>query len=163
MVERLGSGRLGQADQDNVAQLYIDMHKELCLVEERKVDKGEDMVSFKRAVWEAGHPDEPFMLSGDDDIAVMVTNNADNFTCPITRMDLEEPVKNTCGHVYSKAAILHYLKKQRGGQGACPVAGCPARVTVQSLVDDETTKLRMEKAKKKKRKRTETQKEVEDL
>ena len=37
-------------------------------------------------------------------------------------MDIDTPVQDSKGFVYSKAAIVDYLKKQ-GGQAQCPMQG----------------------------------------
>lgn len=85
------------------------------------------------------HPDEA-PPDEDDDLVVMSTQGSDQFICPLTRKDLEDPLKKyekiilaqwlticstKCGHYYSKAAILHHLSTstKKRGKVACPVAG----------------------------------------
>jgi E3 SUMO-protein ligase NSE2 len=63
--------------------------------------------------------------NGDDsDEELTVINNGgsgDQWICPITRVAMVEPVTSkSCGHSFSKAAILSHLRIKR----TCPVPGC---------------------------------------
>lgn len=58
------------------------------------------------------------------------------------------PFSPGCGHVYSKNAILQWIKtKSRGGSRdvSCPVAGCRGIVRESSLEKDLETEKRTEK------------------
>jgi len=96
---------------------------------------------FRQKIWAVDHPNQPLPDEQDEDIVLMNTQGNDNqFICPLTRSELDSPLKNnSCGHVYSKDAILDYMKRskgKRGGKYPCPVAGCSAEVTQNSLERD---------------------------
>lgn len=160
MVEKMHSGRLGDATAEDVAQMYKDKSTELHVAAEKLIDKSDEMTELKRAIWEAAHPDEPFVLGGDDDLAVVAAGTEENFICPITRMELVEPMRNVCGHVYSKVAVLDYLRRHRH-HADCPVAGCPQQVSQNTLKPD--TNMQRKLANHKKRKRSEQDDNIEDL
>eukprot|EP00727_Mastigamoeba_balamuthi_P006506 m51a1_g2476 hypothetical protein (219) ;mRNA; f:59341-60184 len=89
-----------------------------------------------RVLWDADHPGEPMPDVEDVDGEVQM-RAVRPVLCPITRQLFECPVKNkNCGHTYSKAAILDYLSRKRGDQANCPVAGCQAKVSKQTLERD---------------------------
>ena len=51
--------------------------------------------------------------------------------CPLTMQAMNEPYETPCGHVFSKAGLLQYLKSN---QGKCPTAGCTGKsVTKKSI------------------------------
>jgi SUMO ligase MMS21 Smc5/6 complex component len=155
------SGRMGPATADNIGQIYQDAIIELHLEQEKLIDKSDEMIEYKRNVWEAAHPNEPFVIGGDDDLAVIANVGGDeNLICPITRMELVEPVRNTCGHVYSKAAIATYLGRHRG-RAECPVAGCNGHVSTNSFKPDAKSQQKL--SNQKKRKRREDDDNIEDL
>lgn len=108
----------------------------------------EEYIEYKRALWQVNHPNEPMQFSENDDLAVILPSE-ENFICPLSRVELVEPVKNQiCGHVFSKAIINEYI---RSGNSECPVAGCSAKLL--NLVEDVLiTKKLKEKKNNKKRK-----------
>ncbi|KAB5586550.1 hypothetical protein PHYPO_G00002990 [Pangasianodon hypophthalmus] len=61
----------------------------------------------------------------DEDIAV--TQSQTNFTCPLTQVEMVNPVKNKkCQHYYDKEAILSLIKTKQNNKKKCrcPVVGC---------------------------------------
>ena len=83
--------------------------------------------------------DEPQTEDIDDDLAM--TQTEINTICPISKMEMKKPVKNSaCGHVYDKASIEHILRHRPGS--ICPVVGCPNKRAVQMdhLKEDKATK-----------------------
>ncbi|KAF3691662.1 E3 SUMO-protein ligase NSE2 [Channa argus] len=61
----------------------------------------------------------------DEDIAV--TQSQSNFTCPLTQVEMENPVKNKkCNHHYDEKAILGLIRTRHGQKKKCrcPVVGC---------------------------------------
>ena len=83
--------------------------------------------------------DEPQTEDIDDDLAM--TQTEISTTCPISKMEMKKPVKNSaCGHVYDKASIEHILRHRPGS--ICPVVGCPNKRAVQMdhLKEDKATK-----------------------
>eukprot|EP00466_Bigelowiella_natans_P002230 jgi/Bigna1/82535/fgenesh1_pg.93_\ len=94
----------------------------------------ENIKKFKREIWEVNHQGEP--MPGDDDEDLVAVDMKRNFKCPITKDTLENPVKNqTCGHIYSREAIMTLLKGKQ--KYKCPCAGCSQYVTVAGLVRDK--------------------------
>ncbi|XP_074842770.1 E3 SUMO-protein ligase NSE2 [Carettochelys insculpta] len=78
----------------------------------------------------------------DEDIAV--TQSQMNFICPITQMEMENPVRNkVCGHTYEKAAILKIIqhREHQKKKASCPKIGCTnLDVKKTDLVQDEVLK-----------------------
>jgi len=73
-------------------------------------------------------------LSLDDSICV--TRHKVNRVCPITKLPFENPVRNCCGHVYEKSAILEMcLSRWRRFKPSCPcpVSGCEGEVVYTRL------------------------------
>ena len=76
--------------------------------------------------------------------------------CPITSMDMEDPVRNKiCGHVYSRAGIEHMMRGK--GFCKCPIAGCNNyKVTPDQLEKDLEMELLVKRAQVRKRKAEQT-------
>ncbi|KAJ3597790.1 hypothetical protein NHX12_001307 [Muraenolepis orangiensis] len=83
----------------------------------------------------------------DEDIAVMQSQV--NFTCPLTQVNMENPVRNrVCNHHYDEAAILSMVKARHKQQRKCrcPVVGCVNQdVTQAHLVPDHLLRRRIQK------------------
>ncbi|XP_069587989.1 E3 SUMO-protein ligase NSE2 isoform X1 [Ranitomeya imitator] len=63
----------------------------------------------------------------DEDEEIAVTQTIANFICPITQMEMENPVKNkVCGHSYEKDAIVRMIKNkhEKSKYARCPKIGC---------------------------------------
>ncbi|XP_052474445.1 E3 SUMO-protein ligase NSE2-like isoform X2 [Carassius gibelio] len=61
----------------------------------------------------------------DEDIAV--TQSQTNFTCPLTQVEMVNPVKNKkCGHHYDQEAVLEMIKAKHKNKKKfrCPKVGC---------------------------------------
>ncbi|XP_076826334.1 E3 SUMO-protein ligase NSE2 isoform X2 [Brachyhypopomus gauderio] len=61
----------------------------------------------------------------DEDIAV--TQSQTNFTCPLTQVEMVNPVKNKkCQHYYDQEAVLAMIKNKQSKKKSfrCPVVGC---------------------------------------
>ena len=83
--------------------------------------------------------DEPQTEDIDDDLAM--TQTEINTVCPISKVEMKKPVRNSaCGHVYDKSSIEHILRQRPGS--ICPVVGCPNKMSVQrdQLKEDKATK-----------------------
>ena len=83
--------------------------------------------------------DEPQTEDIDDDLTM--TQTEINTVCPISKVEMKKPVRNSaCGHVYDKASIEHILRQRPGS--ICPVVGCPNKMSVQKdqLKEDKATK-----------------------
>lgn len=72
----------------------------------------------------------------DDEVTMAAGKSDKEFKCPLSQTWLQEPVSSTiCSHSYSKRAIMAYVT-QNGGRVACPVQGCVAMLTKQTLRDN---------------------------
>ncbi|OCT77160.1 hypothetical protein XELAEV_18032356mg [Xenopus laevis] len=78
----------------------------------------------------------------DEDIAVLPSQQ--NLTCPITQMDMTNPVKNkVCGHTYEKEAIERMIqdRHQKKKRVKCPKVGCVhSDMQISDLVPDTALK-----------------------
>ncbi|KDO20868.1 hypothetical protein SPRG_14099 [Saprolegnia parasitica CBS 223.65] len=93
---------------------------------------------YKRFCGAAGIEEE----GDDDDVDVLVqeTEAANTITCPITLLEMVEPVRNKrCGHTYSKAGITAHLKRKN----ACPIGGCREKVGLHDLERDVEMEVRI--------------------
>ncbi|KAM9308459.1 E3 SUMO-protein ligase NSE2 [Gastrophryne carolinensis] len=90
----------------------------------------------------------------DEDEEIAVTQSIANFTCPITQMEMENPVKNKkCGHTYEKDAIEKMIqnRQNKGKSARCPKIGCDHdNMQITDLVSDVALKRAIEVHKKKK-------------
>lgn len=80
------------------------------------------------------------------DELVVIHRNVASLKCPITQATLVEPVRSTsCGHTYSRAAIENTIRRKRGG-ATCPIAGCNAALSLDSLERDVDAERALAKA-----------------
>lgn len=138
---------------------------------EEKYANVAEFLDFKRRVWDVHHPNIPQpdtwfpSNSGNtDDDDIVVDQEIQSLKCPITLQLLEKPVRNTnCPHVYSLDAIRE-LVRHGHGRCNCPVAGCTAKVSMDSVREDKVMarKIREEKARVEER-AAETSMEVQEL
>lgn len=93
------------------------------------------------------------LTSGEDDIIISSTARQDgSIVCPITRMPMKEPLRNTkCLHTYSRAGIYQLLRSHCDSNQEittvkikCPIAGCGREVTTQTLIVDERLALELQ-------------------
>ncbi|KAM4706202.1 E3 SUMO-protein ligase NSE2 [Rhinophrynus dorsalis] len=88
----------------------------------------------------------------DEDIAV--TQSQLNFTCPITQLEMTNPVKNkVCGHTYEREAIERMIQNRHRKKKAarCPKIGCDhSDVQISDLVPDTSLKRAIESHNKQK-------------
>ncbi|XP_053700060.1 E3 SUMO-protein ligase NSE2 [Synchiropus splendidus] len=83
------------------------------------------VVAFKESVRGAGSQDSQQLEELDQDLAI--THSQVNFKCPLTQVDMENPVKNQkCSHRYDEAAILNLIRKRHSQKKKCrcPIVGC---------------------------------------
>ena len=122
-----------------------------------KYGSASEWLDFKRRVWDIKHENQPppedwfGNRTTDDDI--VLDQEIQSLKCPITLTLLEKPVRNTtCPHVYSLEAIRELVRQGRGSC-ACPVAGCQARVSMNSVKEDKVMerKIREERAREEER------------
>ncbi|KAM9353971.1 E3 SUMO-protein ligase NSE2 [Symphorus nematophorus] len=86
----------------------------------------------------------------DEDIAV--TQSQVNFTCPLTQVEMVNPVKNKkCNHHYDEGAILGLIKTRHSQKKKCrcPVVGCGnADVRESDLIPDQMLRRRIQSQKR---------------
>ncbi|KAM4026993.1 E3 SUMO-protein ligase NSE2 isoform 1-T2 [Anomaloglossus baeobatrachus] len=84
----------------------------------------------------------------DDDEEIAVTQSFANFTCPITQMEMENPVKNkVCGHTYEKDAIVRMIESRHKNskKARCPKIGCAmSDLQISDLVPDSALRRAIE-------------------
>ncbi|XP_063777370.1 E3 SUMO-protein ligase NSE2 isoform X2 [Pseudophryne corroboree] len=84
----------------------------------------------------------------DEDEEVAVTQSSANFTCPITQMEMVNPVKNkVCGHTYEREAIERMIQSRHQKKKAtrCPKVGCDhSDMSISDLVPDNALKRAIE-------------------
>lgn len=77
--------------------------------------------------------DEPQDLND----SICVTRHKIDRVCPITKLPFREPVRNVCGHVYEKSAILEMTAsrwRRWKPSCPCPVSGCQSNVIYSKLM-----------------------------
>ncbi|XP_031134157.1 E3 SUMO-protein ligase NSE2 isoform X1 [Sander lucioperca] len=86
----------------------------------------------------------------DEDIAV--TQSQVNFTCPVTQVEMVNPMKNKkCNHHYDEAAILGLIKSRHSQKKKCrcPVVGCGNTDVKQSdLIQDAMLRRKIQSQKR---------------
>uniref|UniRef100_A0A3Q1FQF9 E3 SUMO-protein ligase NSE2 n=1 Tax=Acanthochromis polyacanthus TaxID=80966 RepID=A0A3Q1FQF9_9TELE len=102
--------------------------------------------SFKQASQESAADMEEL----DEDVAV--TQTQVNFTCPLTQVEMVNPVKNKkCNHHYDEGAILSLIKTKHGQNKKCrcPVVGCGnADVKESDLIPDQMLRRKIQSQKR---------------
>ncbi|KAM6910688.1 E3 SUMO-protein ligase NSE2 [Xenentodon cancila] len=106
--------------------------------------------SIKNDLKQANQESTEEMEELDEDIAV--TQSQVNFTCPLTQVEMVNPVKNKkCNHYYDQTAILGLIKT-RGSQKkkcGCPVVGCGNRDVKESdLILDQILRRKIQSQKR---------------
>ncbi|XP_011402477.2 PREDICTED: E3 SUMO-protein ligase NSE2-like [Amphimedon queenslandica] len=112
----------------------------------RNVNTHPAVIEYKR-ITEKEIEGERGALEGDEDL--MMGQVQRSLTCPITLKDLEKPVKNTtCGHIYSKDAVLAHVRSRPAGRAKCPVGGCPEMILEHNLEADKDTERALRRQRK---------------
>lgn len=106
--------------------------------------------SIKNSANQANQEPEENVEELDEDIAV--TQSQVNFTCPLTQMEMVNPMKNKkCNHYYDEAAILSLIKKKHSQKKKCrcPVVGCGnSDVKESDLTPDQMLRRRIQSHKR---------------
>lgn len=106
--------------------------------------------SIKNSANQANQEPEENVEELDEDIAV--TQSQVNFTCPLTQMEMVNPMKNKkCNHYYDEAAILGLIKKRHSQKKKCrcPVVGCGnSDVKESDLTPDQMLRRRIQSHKR---------------
>ncbi|XP_018540291.1 E3 SUMO-protein ligase NSE2 [Lates calcarifer] len=106
--------------------------------------------SIKNSLNQANQETAENMEELDEDIAV--TQSQVNFTCPLTQVEMVNPVKNKkCNHYYDEAAILGLIKTRHSQKKKCrcPVVGCGnIDVKESDLVPDQMLRRKIQSQKR---------------
>lgn len=106
--------------------------------------------SIKNTLNQANQESEEKMEELDEDIAV--TQSQVNFTCPLTQVEMVNPVKNKkCSHYYDEEAILGLIKTRHSQKKKCrcPVVGCEnADVKESDLIPDQMLRRKIQSQKR---------------
>uniref|UniRef100_A0A1A8QTG0 E3 SUMO-protein ligase NSE2 n=1 Tax=Nothobranchius rachovii TaxID=451742 RepID=A0A1A8QTG0_9TELE len=126
------SANVKQQFSERIAQLSdADLHKHPKVIAFKE--------SIESSVSQANQESAENVEELDEDIAV--TQSQVNFTCPLTQVEMENPVKNKkCNHHYDKNAILGLIKTRNSQKKKCrcPVVGCANTDVRQSdLIQDQ--------------------------
>lgn len=109
------------------------------------------VLAFKDSVKkQANQESEVNMEELDEDIAV--TQSQVNFTCPLTQVEMVNPVKNKkCNHHYDEAAIVGLIKTKHSQKKKCrcPVVGCGnTDVKESDLIPDQMLRRKIQSQKR---------------
>ncbi|KAK0464677.1 zinc-finger of the MIZ type in Nse subunit-domain-containing protein [Desarmillaria tabescens] len=139
----------------------------------QKYAKNERYKTFKQAVYEVDHLNEPMppmteliaRESGDesdDDDDIEVGGVTQDYKCPITLRVIEEPyTSKICSHSFSKAAIQEMFKNERSAK-KCPASGCRASFRLVDCVPNKDLERKI-KAYERRKKRAEEAIEVDEV
>ena len=82
--------------------------------------------------------------ASDEDLEIMDSQTEVCTTCPITRLEMKDPLRSTkCGHSYSKAGITQWLQGRASRK--CPIPGCNAVISMADLEADDDIELAQER------------------
>ncbi|XP_053183043.1 E3 SUMO-protein ligase NSE2 [Scomber japonicus] len=106
--------------------------------------------SIKNSLNQANRESEENMEELDEDIAV--SQSQVNFTCPLTQVEMVNPVKNKkCNHHYDEGAILVLIKAKHSQKKKCrcPVVGCGnTDINESDLIPDQILRRRIQSHKR---------------
>ncbi|XP_035216107.1 E3 SUMO-protein ligase NSE2-like [Stegodyphus dumicola] len=92
----------------------------------------ENVMSTVNAISGYVHQNNRAASSENEEIQV-VRETTENFTDPVTRRIITNPVKSViCNHSYDKSSIEIYLQKK----SRCPVTGCVKQLRKEDLIED---------------------------
>ncbi|XP_013858834.1 E3 SUMO-protein ligase NSE2 [Austrofundulus limnaeus] len=141
------SARVKEQFSERAAQLSdAELHKHPKVVAFKE--------NIKNSLQQANQVSEESMEELDDDIAV--TQSQVNFTCPLTQVEMVNPMKNKkCNHHYDEEAILDLIKKKSNQKKKCrcPVVGCGnTDVTESDLILDQILRRKIQNNKRQSKK-----------
>ncbi|CAL8248672.1 unnamed protein product [Lota lota] len=151
IVERLSS-EVSQLPPEALFSLSVNVKEQFeqkkASFSDAELHNHQKVVAFKEGVGSALHQDNGEAAENvDEDIAV--TQSQVIFTCPLTQVEMENPMKNkVCNHHYDEGAILAMIKARhkQHKKCRCPVVGCGnLDVTQADLVLDQLLKRKIQK------------------
>ncbi|XP_042280076.1 E3 SUMO-protein ligase NSE2 [Thunnus albacares] len=106
--------------------------------------------SIRNSLNQANQESAENMEELDEDIAV--TQSQVNFTCPLTQVEMVNPVKNKkCNHHYDEEAIRGVIKARHSQRKKCrcPVVGCGnTDISESDLIPDQILRRRIQSQKR---------------
>ncbi|XP_034553632.1 E3 SUMO-protein ligase NSE2 isoform X2 [Notolabrus celidotus] len=129
-------------------------NERMARLSDAELQKHQKVVAFKESIKnsanQANKETEDNMEELDEDIAV--TQSQVNFTCPLTQVEMVNPVKNKkCNHYYDEGAILGLIKARHSQKKKCrcPVVGCGnSDVKESDLVPDQMLRRKIQSQKR---------------
>lgn len=137
---------------DKVKKQY---EEKIARLSDDELHKHQKVVAFKDSIRscqdQAAQESAGNMEELDEDIAV--SQSQVNFTCPLTQVEMVNPVKNKkCNHYYDEEAILNLIKNRHNQRKKCrcPVVGCGnSDVKETDLVLDQVLRRKIQSQKRK--------------
>uniref|UniRef100_A0A8C6WYH9 E3 SUMO-protein ligase NSE2 n=1 Tax=Neogobius melanostomus TaxID=47308 RepID=A0A8C6WYH9_9GOBI len=136
---------------DKVKKMY---EEKLAKLSDAELHKHQKVIAFKDSIrncqGQAAQGSAGNMEELDEDIAV--SQSQVNFTCPLTQVEMVNPVKNKkCCHYYDEEAILNLIKNRHNQRKKCrcPVVGCGnSDVKESDLVADQVLRRKIQSQKR---------------
>lgn len=136
---------------DTVKKMY---EEKIAKLSDAELHKHQKVIVFKDSIrncqGQAAQGSAGNMEELDEDIAV--SQSQVNFTCPLTQVEMVNPVKNKkCNHHYDEEAILNLIKNKHSQKKKCrcPVVGCGnSDVKESDLVKDQVLRRKIQSQKR---------------
>lgn len=136
---------------DTVKKLY---EEKIARLSDAELHNHQKVIAFKDSIkncqGQAVQESAGNMEELDEDIAV--SQSQVNFTCPLTQVEMINPVKNKkCNHHYDQEAILNLIKNRHNQRKKCrcPVVGCGnSDVKESDLVLDQVLRRKIQSQKR---------------
>ncbi|CAK6954358.1 E3 SUMO-protein ligase NSE2 [Scomber scombrus] len=136
---------------DNVKEQFTER---IARLSDTDLQKHQKVVAFKDSIKnslnQANRESEENMEELDED--VVVSQSQVNFTCPLTQVEMVNPVKNKkCNHQYDEGAILGLIKAKHSQKKKCrcPVVGCGnTDINESDLIPDQILRRRIQSHKR---------------
>lgn len=137
---------------DKVKKQY---EEKIARLSDAELHNHQKVIAFKDSIrncqGQAAQESAGSMEELDEDIAV--SQSQVNFTCPLTQVEMVNPVKNKkCNHYYDEEAILNLIKNRHNQRKKCrcPVVGCGnSDVKETDLVLDQVLRRKIQSQKRK--------------
>lgn len=149
VTEKVTGEARGQQQSDAMFTLKAKVTEQVAKATGRLADaelhNHAKVAAFKESVRNSLGQDKPEAAESEElDEDVAVTQSQVNLTCPLTQMEMVNPMKNKkCNHHYDEEAILDLIKNRHAQKKKCrcPVVGCVnGDVKKADLVLDPTRK-----------------------
>uniref|UniRef100_A0A3B4BCI9 E3 SUMO-protein ligase NSE2 n=1 Tax=Periophthalmus magnuspinnatus TaxID=409849 RepID=A0A3B4BCI9_9GOBI len=144
--------RVTSQEPENMFSLSEDVKRQfeikLSQLSDAELHNHQKVIAFKYSIKNC--QDQERLEELDEDIAV--TQSQVNFTCPLTTVEMVNPVKNKkCNHHYDEEAIVNLITNRHSQRKKCrcPVVGCAnSDVKESDLVLDQVLRRRIQSQKR---------------